>query len=562
MKKLASFVILSMLLAVAAYAIGPVQNASTLTSTGSTDPLLSPGVDVVAWATVGTAPSVFGRSGGGKIGNFVYEFGSEGFNTAQAFNLTTNAWVASTPATVGYDNWASITTASAVYLIGGYTGTTAINNCQRFTPTAGGPTGTWAQMAVYPLAVYGPTAAWDGNDLIYVASGNTMAGYSLTAYKYSISGNTWSALANPPVSQSFSGSAFVGGKFYVFGGTDAAGLGTRNYAYDPVTNTWAVRASAPTAVWFATSSTTSNGTHMMSVGGGGGYASWPGTNAVQIYDPATNSWAAETSLPVARGCNQATWLGSGEVLSGGGYAGGYSGVTYRGTGFFAAPANVTIDMSPVTTPIVIPPGGGSFDFNATITNGETTSQTFAVWIMVQLPNMTWYGPALGPVTVTLGPSATLTRLRTQSVPASAPAGAYVYEGRVGSYPSTIWNSDSFPFSKSAVGDGGSYVGEWTNTGQSFDASSPVAPSNYILHGASPNPFNPTTTLSFVLPQAGQVKLSVFNVAGRQVAELVNGYRAAGSHEVTFDASNLASGLYLYQLSAGDFNATGKMMLMK
>jgi len=73
-------------------------------------------------------------------------------------------------------------------------------------------------------------------------------------------------------------------------------------------------------------------------------------------------------------------------------AGSNTNVTYQGTGFAGGgPApNVTIDLEPSGAPIVIPPGGGNFDFNATMVNGETTSQTFGVWIMVQLPNMTWF----------------------------------------------------------------------------------------------------------------------------------------------------------------------------
>jgi hypothetical protein len=59
-----------------------------------------------------------------------------------------------------------------------------------------------------------------------------------------------------------------------------------------------------------------------------------------------------------------------------------------------------------------------------------------------------------------------------------------------------------------------------------------------------------------------VKLSVSDISGRQVAELVNGWRDAGIHEVTFDGSGLASGFYVYKLTAGDFHAAGKMALMK
>jgi len=84
-----------------------------------------------------------------------------------------------------------------------------------------------------------------------------------------------------------------------------------------------------------------------------------------------------------------------------------------------------------------------------------------------------------------------------------------------------------------------------------------------LHlGNNPNPFNPETTISFALPEASQVTLSVYDVQGHQVAELVNGWRNAGSHDVAFNGRNLASGIYVYRLAAGATVATGKIVLMK
>lgn len=65
-----------------------------------------------------------------------------------------------------------------------------------------------------------------------------------------------------------------------------------------------------------------------------------------------------------------------------------------------------------------------------------------------------------------------------------------------------------------------------------------------------------------LPEAGFVSLNVFNIQGRRVAELVNGMRTAGYHEVTFDGSSLASGIYIYRLEAGDLTASGKLVLIK
>jgi len=109
--------------------------------------------------------------------------------------------------------------------------------------------------------------------------------------------------------------------------------------------------------------------------------------------------------------------------------------------------NLEITMTPINPPIFIPSGGGSFDFNVTITNTGSTTITFQGWIMVLLPGGSYYGPVLGPVGLTLAPGASITRQRTQVVPGGAPPGSYSYIGYVGTYPATIADSSGFPFSK-------------------------------------------------------------------------------------------------------------------
>jgi len=78
----------------------------------------------------------------------------------------------------------------------------------------------------------------------------------------------------------------------------------------------------------------------------------------------------------------------------------------------------------------------------------------------------------------------------------------------------------------------------------------------------PNPMNPSTTISYALPTRSYVTLSIFNTLGQKVVELVNGEKDAGAYNVTFDASGLASGVYLYRIQAGSFVQTKKLVVVK
>ena len=92
--------------------------------------------------------------------------------------------------------------------------------------------------------------------------------------------------------------------------------------------------------------------------------------------------------------------------------------------------------------------------------------------------------------------------------------------------------------------------------------SKATPENFKLNQNYPNPFNPTTTISYDIPKAGIVKLSVYNMLGQKIANLINKQQSAGSYDVQWDATNVSSGLYIYRLEVGSFVSTKKMILVK
>ncbi len=90
----------------------------------------------------------------------------------------------------------------------------------------------------------------------------------------------------------------------------------------------------------------------------------------------------------------------------------------------------------------------------------------------------------------------------------------------------------------------------------------ILPSEYALFQNFPNPFNPSTQIKYAIPNGTNVKLKVFDILGKEIITLVNGYKNAGTYEVQFDASNLPSGVYLYRLETESFSQTKKLMLIK
>lgn len=100
------------------------------------------------------------------------------------------------------------------------------------------------------------------------------------------------------------------------------------------------------------------------------------------------------------------------------------------------------------------------------------------------------------------------------------------------------------------------------SGNYFSVSSVTIPSEFLLHQNYPNPFNPETKIKFEIPEASKVNLSVYDLLGQKVTEIISGNMESGIHEVSFNASKLSSGVYIYKLTAGEFSVSKKMSVIK
>jgi hypothetical protein len=143
------------------------------------------------------------------------------------------------------------------------------------------------------------------------------------------------------------------------------------------------------------------------------------------------------------------------------------------------------------------------------------------------------------------------------------------------------NGAAYPVVIKAVGmnlriqDGinGSFINTAIKDGESFEIHNSslkilevrkinVIPGEYILEQNYPNPFNPETTIRFSIPEAGDIKLTIYNPLGQKVAELANTTLEAGSYSFQWNASGFSSGIYFYELNTKKFSSVKKMMLVK
>ena len=217
----------------------------------------------------------------------------------------------------------------------------------------------------------------------------------------------------------------------------------------------------------------------------------------------------------------------------------------------------------------IPSGGAIFKFNNNTKNWDSASGLPDV-LSFEIPKtMTGYGNLLfvyyvgfltsqGSVYSSSDGGSSWTKLSTTGLPATVSPGASISA-------ITATSTDLFLYNQT---QSGSTVDE-SKTGLYKTGISPtsilsfdILPAQFSLLQNYPNPFNPTTTIQFALPESGKFNLKVYNLLGQEIVTLMDSEMNAGIHKVDFDASKLASGVYVYRLVGNNVNIGKKMILMK
>ena len=385
----------------------------------------------------------------------------------------------------------------------------------------------------------------------------------------------WTQKASEPFQGGMA--SVVKGKIYVMGGAgNAPGYAdlAYNQMYDPIADKWEQKRAVPTARGFCVSAVVNDTIYLI----GGGYPT--ARDVVEAYDPATDNWVTKAKMLQPRIGMGAAVVNGIIYIMGGNYS-------ERNCQAYDPKTNTWTEKAP------IPVGGGGWVHSATAYNGVIYvfgGSTYSPWAPLKTvyaydpQTDTWtkkkdmptarfaVGTYLvdGRIYVLGGSMGTNNSLATVEVydpafdtwktlanmPASLMPGFATVNGRIyilgGTQDWSTVKTDVWEFDP---------LGPWTPT-EGVEEQREALPTCFALGQNYPNPFNPSTRIKYELPRAGHVTLSVHDVLGREVALLVNEVADAGYHEATFDGSHLSSGVYLYQLRAGDLVSVKKMLLVR
>ena len=415
---------------------------------------------------------------------------------------------------------------SGVLVIVGLLGITSLTLAQ------GNPWATKANMPI-PRALLS-TSVVDG--VIYAIGGGT-GPYSdfSTVEAYDPKTDTWTTKINMPTPRAGSSTCAVDGIIYAIGGHWSPGLATVE-AYNPVTDNWTSKTPMPTSRGFLSVSVVDGIIYAI---GGCEDVTGIGLSNVEAYDPKTDTWTEKAPMPTAR-----LLLTTCEV----------DGIIYA----IGGASTFTPGASTLKTVEAYDPATNIWTKKADMPTSRATSAAVTDGMIYAIGGVNYGGgPGLSTVEVYDPVSDKWTTKTAMPTPRKF-LSCCAAEGKI--YAVGGVNSGGSALATVEIYDPA--LDDTTNIVSVGNDNNSSVPATFRLEQNYPNPFNPTTKVGFRISDFGFVSLKVFDLLGREVAILVNEEKPAGSYEVTWNAANLPSGVYFYQLKAGDFVETKKLVLMK
>jgi len=400
------------------------------------------------------------------------------------------------------------------------------------------------------------------NDTIY-AIGGSFRNTTDIVEAYNAATDTWIRKANMLEPRFGAAAGVIDGIIYNVGGNHTE----RNCeAYNPATDKWTRKTDIPETY----------GGIIVAPYGGLLYAIGGGFNevfqTVYAYDPTTDGWTKKADMPTARGWSHPAPVVDGKIYVIGGYktvygevlsdVEVYDPVLNSWTKLPDAPFKLALFGAAVVNGKIYIMGGTS-DWSTL--NGAVWEYDPEYVVPVELTSFT---ASANGKEVTLSWT-TATELNNQGFEVQRKFGSndFVTIGSVKGYGTTTSPNNYTYIDK--LTDAGKYFYrlKQIDYGGTFEYSNEIEVevriiNKFTLEQNYPNPFNPSTKINWQSPVGSYQTLKVYDVLGNKVATLVDEYRPAGNHEVEFDASSLASGIYLYQLRTGEIILTKKMVLIR
>jgi N-acetylneuraminic acid mutarotase len=411
---------------------------------------------------------------------------------------------------------------------------------------------TWSVLPVSPHAVSRSCCAAikrGDTTFIYQFGGGSSAQLTNVA-KYNSVTNSWTnnvSTMPTPISAGWAVALPGDSIIYVIGGdnnTSAYGICMK---FNIITNSWTQMAAMTPSPCTDQLTVVYRDSLIYCVGGGDGLfgSTTVQYNAVRFFNTKSNTWTSATNLPVPLSMSGGGIFGDTIYIFCGASTGGtYLANCYKGV---INPSNIT---QITWTALVNYPGGAMTRMASTFVkvgnsagiacaygavSGGTVSNTAYLW---NICTGSWQTLPVG--------SIARSNLRGAGLRDSSLYCVSGYNGSAG-----VGNVDKLKFS---LIDGSCVITSINNQS--------TIPVEFNLSQNYPNPFNPVTKIQYSIPKAGLVKLSVYDILGKEVSLLLNEYRLPGNYIIDFDASNLSSGVYFYKISSGDFSDMKKMFLIK